>query len=186
MRIVGGQWRGRHLATPKHSGLRPTSERVREAVFDILAHGAQDFSYTGARTIDLFAGTGALGLEALSRGAAFCLFIDIDAHARGLIRANIEALGLGGITKVFRRDATQLGPAGNRGGYTLAVLDPPYGGGFGEKALLSLHHGQWLASGAVVVLEERADISCDLPPPFAPFDRRIYGDTQVLFGRFVP
>jgi 16S rRNA (guanine966-N2)-methyltransferase len=126
MRIVGGKFRGRPLATPAHEGTRPTSDRVREAVFNILAHGIEDFSFDGVKVLDLFAGTGALGLEALSRGAAFCLFVEEDAEARGLIRRNVEALGLTGVTKIFRRDATDLGEAGNRGDAGLVFLDPPY------------------------------------------------------------
>src|SRR6516162_4646862 len=127
MRIVGGQFRGRLLAGPAHVGLRPTSDRVRQAVFDILQHGIPDFQIEGANVLDLFAGTGALGLEALSRGARFCLFVEDNANARALIRANIEALGLTGATKIFRRSALDLGPAGRRGKFSLLFVDPPYG-----------------------------------------------------------
>ena len=151
MRIVGGEFRGRPIAAPNHAGLRPTSDRVREAIFNVLAHGIADFSLDGAKVLDLFAGTGALGLEALSRGAHFCLFIETDVEARGLIRQNVEALGLTGRTRVFRRDATDLGPAGNRGGFTLAFADPPYGKGLGEQALAAAATGGWLAPNAIVV-----------------------------------
>ena len=184
MRIVAGRLRGRPLATPDDKSVRPTSDRVREAMFNILAHGIADFDLVGARVIDLFAGTGALGLEALSRGAAFCLFVDESAEARALIRRNVEAFGLTGETKIFRRDATDLGEAGARGGsYTLAFADPPYGKGLGERALSALVSGKWISSGAVVVLEERADAAIAVPPGFSDIDRRTYGDTQVLFLR---
>ena len=186
MRIVGGQFRGRPLATPRHEGLRPTSDRVREAVFNILAHGVPDVTLAGAKVMDLFAGTGALGLEALSRGAGFCLFIDHDAEARGLIRRNIEVLGLGGATRIFRRDATDLGPAGHRGGFSLVFVDPPYERGLGEKALASAAAGGWLRPGAVAVLEERAEADVALPAEFTAFDRRTWGDTQAIFARFMP
>lgn len=183
MRIVGGRFRGRALAAPKHEGLRPTSDRVRESVFNILAHGIADFSLEGLRVIDLFAGTGALGIEALSRGAAYCLFVEEAPEARALIRTNVEALGLTGATRIFRRDATDLGPAGNMEPYGLAFLDPPYGRGLGERALAVLREGTWLQPGAVVVLEERADAEVALPEGFSELDRRSWGDTQVVFGR---
>lgn len=183
MRIVGGSLRGRNLATPAHEGLRPTSDRVRESVFNILAHGVDGFSLEGARVIDLFAGTGALGIEALSRGAAYCLFVEESADARALIRRNVEAFGLQGVTRIFRRDATELGPAGNIEPFTLAFLDPPYGKGLGERALASLQGGGWLAPGAVVVLEERADAAVQLPGQIEQTDLRKYGDTQILIGR---
>jgi 16S rRNA (guanine966-N2)-methyltransferase len=183
MRIIGGKFRGRPLASPSHDGLRPTADRVREAVFNVLLHGVEDFDLAGARVIDLFAGTGALGLEALSRGAAFSLFVEEDADARALIRQNIEALGLTGATKIFRRDATDLGPAGNIEPFTLAFLDPPYGKGLGGRALAALAGGKWLAPGAIVVVEESAKAVVTLPPGFAEVDRRVWGDTQVVFAR---
>ncbi|WP_295556086.1 16S rRNA (guanine(966)-N(2))-methyltransferase RsmD [uncultured Hyphomicrobium sp.] len=184
MRVVGGTFRGRALAAPQHEGLRPTSDRVREAVFNILMHGVPDFSVEGVRVIDLFAGTGALGIEALSRGAAYCLFVEEAPEARALIRTNIEAMGLTGATRIFRRNATDLGPAGNMEPYGLAFLDPPYGRGLGEKALAVLRDGGWLAPGAVVVLEERASADVVLPDGFTEIDRRSWGDTQAVFGGF--
>ncbi|MFZ4808248.1 MAG: 16S rRNA (guanine(966)-N(2))-methyltransferase RsmD [Hyphomicrobiaceae bacterium] len=183
MRIVAGRLRGRPIATPAHDGLRPTSDRVRESLFNILAHAIPGFELDGAKVIDLFAGTGALGLEALSRGAAFCLFVEDDADARALIRRNVEDFGLSGVTKIFRRDATSLGPAGSRGGMTLAFLDPPYGKGLAEKALVALTEG-WLATGAVVAVEERADVTVAPPAGFTALDHRVYGETQVLLLRF--
>jgi 16S rRNA (guanine966-N2)-methyltransferase len=134
--------------------------------------------------LDLFAGTGALGLEALSRGAGFCLFVEDSAEARALIRRNVEALGLGGLTKIFRRDATALGPAGQRGGHTLAFLDPPYGRGLAERALAAAAAGGWLAPGAIAVIEERKGVALALPAGFEPIDRRRWGDTEVTFARY--
>jgi len=186
MRVVGGKFRGRALASPDHEGLRPTADRVREAVFNILLHGIADFEIEGARVIDLFAGTGALGIEALSRGAAYCLFVEEAVEARALIRTNVEAMGLTGVTRIFRRDATDLGAAGNIEPFALAFLDPPYSKGLGEEALASLQEGGWLAPGAVVVLEERESASVELPSGFAEIDRRSYGEAQVIFGRYSP
>ncbi len=184
MRIVGGTLRGRGIAGPKHEGLRPTSDRVRESLFNILAHGVADFSLAGARVIDLFAGTGALGLEAISRGATFCLFVDTEPEARALIRANVEAFGLTGVTRIFRRDATDLGPAGTVAPFNLAFLDPPYEQGMAERALVALAEGGWLVAGAVVVVEERASAEVALPRGFSQPDRRTYGDTQILIARY--
>jgi 16S rRNA (guanine966-N2)-methyltransferase len=183
MRVVGGTYRGRALATPQHEGLRPTSDRVRESVFNILLHGVQDFSLDGVRVIDLFAGTGALGIEALSRGAGYCLFVEEAPEARALIRTNVEAMGLTGATRIFRRDATDLGPAGNMERYGLAFLDPPYGKGLGEKGLIALRDGNWLLPGAVIVLEERESADVQLPEGYEELDRRGWGDTQAIFAR---
>lgn len=184
MRIVAGKFRGRALATPGHEGLRPTSDRVRESIFNILAHGIADFSLPGARVIDLFAGTGALGLEALSRGAGYCLFIEESAEARALVRRNVEAFGLTGETRIFRRDACDLGPAGNMQPFSLAFLDPPYGKGQAAAALGCLGDGAWLTPGAVCVVEDRAGASLDRPTGYAALDQRTWGDTQVHFLRW--
>jgi 16S rRNA (guanine966-N2)-methyltransferase len=184
MRIVGGTLRGRPIVSPRHAGLRPTADRVRESLFNILAHGVEGFALESARVIDLFAGTGALGLEAVSRGAAFCLFVDNEADARALIRTNIETFGLIGITRIFRRDATDLGPAGTMAPFNLAFLDPPYEKGLSEKALSALSEGGWLVPGAIIVLEERAGSAVSLPSGFTEIDRRTYGDTQILIARF--
>jgi 16S rRNA (guanine966-N2)-methyltransferase len=184
MRIVGGQFRGRALATPGDDRTRPTSDRVRESVFNILAHGIDRFTIEGVRVLDLFAGTGALGVEALSRGATYCLFVEEDADARGTIRRNVEAFGLTGVTKIFRRDAITLGPAENRGKFGLVFLDPPYGKGLAERALASAVAGAWLAPDAVAVIEERKGVIITLPASFAALDQRTWGDTQVMFARF--
>ena len=186
MRIVSGKFRGRAIASADQDGLRPTSDRVRESLFNILAHSFDDFDLTGARVIDLFAGTGALGLEAMSRGASFCLFVEDGPEQRGLIRTNVEAFGLGGVTRLFRRSATDLGLAGTMAPFSLAFLDPPYGKGLGEKCLISLSSGNWLVPGALIALEERASVEITWPGGFVPFDHRTYGDTQVNFARFSP
>ena len=155
MRIVGGEFRGRPLAAPRSQDIRPTTDRTREAVFNVVAHRFAD-RLSGARVLDLFAGTGALGLEAMSRGAAFCMFIEESAEGRGRIRTNVEAFGLTGRTKIFRRDATRLGEAGNIQPFGLVFADPPYGRGLGEMALGSARSGGWLVPGALCVVEEAA------------------------------
>jgi 16S rRNA (guanine966-N2)-methyltransferase len=184
MRVVAGRLRGRALASPEQGGTRPTSDRVRESLFNILAHGIAGFDIEGARVIDLFAGTGALGIEALSRGAAFCLLVDNGAEARGLIRRNVEALALTGVTKIFRRDASDLGPAAQMGQFGLSFLDPPYGRGLGDKALASLAQGGWLLPGAIVALEERAGTEIVLPAGYDEIERRTWGDTMVVLVRW--
>src|SRR6516225_4723654 len=162
MRIVGGRLRGRALAAPTSQAIRPTVDRLREALFNILVHAHGD-PVTGARVLDLFAGTGALGLEALSRGAAFALFIDDAAEARALLRENVAALGLGGVTRIFRRDARKLGPAHPVEPFSLAFLDPPYGRGLAEAALSSAHAGGWLTPDAMIVVEEAASAAFAAP-----------------------
>jgi 16S rRNA (guanine966-N2)-methyltransferase len=182
MRIVGGRLGGRTLAAPKSQNVRPTSDRLRESLFNILAHGYGD-PITGARVLDLFAGTGALGLEAMSRGAAVALLIDDGAEARALIRQNVEALGLGGVTRVFRRDATRLGAVHPNEPFGLVFLDPPYRKGLAERALASLRDGGWLAPDALVVVEEAADAGFAAPEGFAEIERRRYDDTELMFLR---
>lgn len=182
MRIVGGAHRGRALSGPRSQAIRPTSDRLRESVFDILAHRFGD-PVTGAAVVDLFAGTGALGLEALSRGATRALFVDDGAEARALLRANIETLGLGGVTRVFRRDATKIGAAPAGEVFSLAFLDPPYGKGLAAPALRALVEGGWLAPGSIVVIEEAADAAVELPAGLEQEDARRYGETQFVFAR---
>jgi len=184
MRIVGGRLGGRTLASPHSQAIRPTADRLRESLFNILVHAYGDPA-AGARVLDLYAGTGALGLEALSRGAAFALFVDDAAEARALLRENIAALGLGGITRIFRRDATRLGPAHPLEPFSLAFLDPPYGKGLAEKALASARAGGWLAQGALIVVEEAADAAFTSPEGFEEVERRRYDDTEVAFLRSV-
>jgi 16S rRNA (guanine966-N2)-methyltransferase len=183
MRIVGGRFRGRALAGPKSDAIRPTSDRLRETIFNILAHSYGD-PVAGARVLDLFAGSGAMGLEALSRGAAFALFVDDGAPARGLIRENVEALGVGGATRLFRRDATRMGAAAPNAPFSLVFCDPPYGRDLAPRALAACAAGGWLAPGALVVVEEAQGIEVSLPAGFEDLDRRDYGETAVVFGRF--
>lgn len=182
MRIVGGRLRGRALTAPKTQAIRPTADRLRESLFNILIHAYGD-PVTGARVLDLFAGTGALGLEALSRGAAFTLFVDDGAEARALLRANVEALGLGGVTKIFRRDATKLGAVHPNEPFSLVFADPPYGKGLAEKALISARAGGWLAPDALIVVEESKTAGFKAPQGFQEMERRAYDDTEVVFLR---
>jgi len=180
MRIVGGTFRGRPLAAPADQTIRPTSDRVREAVFNVLEHGLGE-ELQGARVLDLFAGTGALGLEALSRGASFCVFVEQSAEGRGLIRSNIEAMGLEGCTRILRRDATRLGIAGTVAPFGLVFADPPYGRGLGEAALDSARRGGWMRPGALCLVEEAAAAIFVPGEGFEIVDERRYGDTVMRF-----
>jgi 16S rRNA (guanine966-N2)-methyltransferase len=182
MRVVGGRLRSRPLAGPKSDAVRPTADRLREALFNILAHSYGD-PITGARVLDLFAGTGALGIEAISRGAAYALFVDEGVEARALLRHNVEALGLGGVTRIFRRDATNLGPAHPLEPFSLVFLDPPYGKGLAEKALIAAREGGWLQPDALVVVEEAAEAAFKAPEGFRELERRQYDDTEFVFLR---
>lgn len=185
MRIVGGKFRGKALLSPTDDSIRPTSDRARESMFNILASRI-GVHLDGVKVLDLFAGTGALGLEAISRGATGAVFVDTGAEARGLIRDHIEAFGIAGFAKLLRRDATALGPAGTMGPFDLVFLDPPYAKGLGEQALVSLRAGAWLASEATIVLEESSEIELALPPGFEIDDRREYGAAAVHFIRAIP
>ncbi len=178
MRIIGGAHKGRAIHAPQGTIARPTTDRVRESLFNILEHGPSPPA--GARVLDLFAGSGALGLEALSRGAAMALFVDENTGARGAIRQNIETLGLTGSTKVFRRDATKLGerPAGIQP-FDLIFCDPPYRSGLGEIALARAAEGRWLAPGAIAVLERSGMEDAAPPAGFTVMDERRYGDTVL-------
>lgn len=183
LRIVGGKFRGRDILGPTTGDTRPTSDRVRESIFNILAHGIADFTLEDARVMDVFAGTGALGLEAISRGAKFCLFVEESAEARGIIRKNTDACGVIGQCKIWRRDATDLGPSAPQSPFTLVFADPPYNKCLGEKALDSLVQGGWLAPGAIVVLEENAKAVVGDVDGVTLIDERAYGDTQVRIYR---
>jgi 16S rRNA (guanine966-N2)-methyltransferase len=184
MRIVGGRFGGRPLVGPKPGigTIRPTSDRLRESLFNVLAH-AYDEAVEGARVLDLFAGTGAMAFEALSRGAEFALMVDDGAEARGLIRENQMALGLAGLSRIYRRDATKLGPIGPMPPFGLVFCDPPYRKGLGEKALVSARDGGWLETDALVILEEAAGVEIAVPEGFAMVERREYGETQVALLR---
>ena len=179
MRIVGGRLKGRTLLTPSSRAIRPTSERLRELIFDILEHRFPG-QIEGARVVDLFAGTGALAIEALSRGARFGLFVDNGSEARALLRANVEALALGGVTRIWRADATKLGSAPKGGPFALAFLDPPYGEGLAGPALYSLIQGGWLEPNALCVVEEAAKAEVVAPVGLALIDERTYGDTKIM------
>jgi 16S rRNA (guanine966-N2)-methyltransferase len=178
MRIVGGRLKGRVLAAPWSRAVRPTSERLRESIFDILEHRYPGH-VEGARVVDLFAGSGALAIEALSRGARFALFVDNGPEARALLRANVEAMGLGGVTRIWRADAARLGDAPAGGPFRLAFLDPPYGLGLVGPALTALVEGGWLEPGALCVVEEAAKAVIASPSGLALVDDRTYGDTRI-------
>ncbi len=181
MRISGGEFKGRVLAAPPGRDTRPTAQRTREAIFNILEHNNW-CTLKGARVIDLFAGSGALGFEALSRGAEFCLFVENNAAARGVIRDNIEILGLFGSTRIHRRDATQLGkkpaPLGER--FNLVFLDPPYHKGLGENTLAELIKGNWLSPGSCAIFECAADENPQIQG-WDILDERPYGAAKILF-----
>ncbi len=180
MRVVAGRYRGHRLVAPAGRTTRPTSDRLRETVFDILAHrfGLPDVA---TRVLDLFAGSGALGLEALSRGAAFALFVDNAAPARAAIRGNVEALALTGVTRIFRRDATRLGPVGTMPSFHLVFVDPPYGRGLAEAALAAGIAGGWFAPGATIVVEDAADAPPPQVPGLDPLLERRVGDSALRF-----
>jgi len=183
MRIVAGTLKGRGIVVPKGDDLRPTSDRVREAIFNVLAHGIDDFELAGATVLDLFAGTGALSFEALSRGAHSAVLVEISPSARAAIQENVANLGVGGITRIFRRDATSLGKAQGRERFSLVLADPPYGKGLAETALASALAGGWLEPRAIVVVEESAETPFAPPSPLVEIDRRQYGGTTVVFAR---
>jgi 16S rRNA (guanine966-N2)-methyltransferase len=182
VRVVGGRLRGRTLATPQSTAIRPTADRLRESLFNILIHAYGD-AISRARVLDLFAGTGALGIEALSRGAAFALFVDDGAEARALLRENVATLGLGGTSRIFRRDATKLGAAHPLEPFSLVFLDPPYGHGLAERALVSAQAGGWFAPGALIVVEEAAGAAFAAPERVDEIERRRYDDTELIFLR---
>lgn len=180
MRVTGGTFRGRNLVEPPDNRVRPTSDKVRQAIFNILAHNDFGFELEGAKVIDLFAGTGALGIEALSRGAAFALFVDDSAESRGLIRTNVEALSLTGVTKIWRRDARDLGPmaAGAGGPFQLAFLDAPYRKDLTLPGMQSLRAGGWMSDGGIVIAETGEDESLDAEG-FRLLSSRSYGETAL-------
>ncbi|WOI52713.1 16S rRNA (guanine(966)-N(2))-methyltransferase RsmD [Parvularcula sp. LCG005] len=185
MRIVGGQFKGRPIVAPKGTGTRPTTDRTRESVFNILMH-RDDVELEGVRIIDLFAGSGALGFEAMSRGGSFCLFVETAASARGAIRDNQEALQLNGATRIHRRSATSLGakPGGLGEAFTIAFLDPPYGQDLVDPALSELVAGGWMAPGALAVVEQgKAEAAADLAGIIL-VDERVFGDSIVRFYQF--
>ena len=183
MRIISGKFRGLSLSTPKDERVRPTSDRVREALFNVIAHNdfGIDFSLNGVRVLDLYAGTGALGLEALSRGASFVMFVDDHFESRALIRRNVEAAHATGATKIWRRDAAVLGdiPSNAGGVFGLVFIDPPYRKGLADRSLASLVAGNWLAERCLLVVETAEEEALDVPPSLELEDDRNYGDTRV-------
>jgi 16S rRNA (guanine966-N2)-methyltransferase len=185
VRITGGTLRGRNLAAPKDASVRPTSDKVRQALFNILMHNdfGVGFMLDGARVADIFAGTGALGVEALSQGASFCLFVDDNAESRALIRENVEAFGLTGVSKIWRRDATDLGPmnTGSGGPFDLVFMDAPYRKNLTLPALSALRDGAWLARDAIIIAETAEDEAAIDALGYRQIDSRIYGETRVEF-----
>jgi len=183
MRIVAGNLRGRAIVAPEGQGTRPTSDRARQALFNVLEHASWAGSLNGARVMDLFAGSGALGFEAMSRGAAFCVFVETDDGARGAIRENADAYGVMGATRVHRRSAIELGvrPGSDGEAFDIAFLDPPYGKGLGEQALQRLLEGGWLKPEALVVFERGSDEPEIDTPGYERLDARDYGAARVLF-----
>ena len=188
MRIVAGSLKGRNIVAPEGQGTRPTSDRARQAVFNVLEHAAWAEPLDGLRVMDVYAGSGALGFEAISRGAAFCLFVETDEDARGAIRENADAYGVMGRTRVHRRSATDLGvrPGSDGEAFELAFLDPPYRKGLGEQTLTRLLEGNWLKPGAVVVFERGSDEPEIDTPGYERLDARAYGAARVLFLRASP
>ncbi|MBO9097405.1 MULTISPECIES: 16S rRNA (guanine(966)-N(2))-methyltransferase RsmD [unclassified Rhizobium] len=185
MRIVGGEFRGRSLAVPKSNAIRPTADRTRESLFNILSHAYPE-AIDATRMMDLFAGTGAVGLEGASRGCRHVLFVESSVEGRGLLWENIDALGLHGRTRMLRRDATDLGSVGNLEPFDFLFADPPYGHGLGEKAFAAAADGGWLVPGALAILEERADIVVNVPPAYMLLEVRTFGDSKMHFFRYQP
>ncbi len=183
MRIVAGKHRGRRIAAPPGESVRPTSERAREALFNILAHGRFGPApvFEDARVLDVFAGTGAFGLEALSRGARFATFIEKDREARDALAANIKTLGESARTRLLAVDATE--PPRPDGPYDLAFLDPPYRSGLAGPALEALMRGGWLAPHALVIVELAAREDFDRPDRFVLLEERRYGAGRLIFMR---
>ena len=183
MRVIGGRLRGRNIAGPSTQAIRPTQDRLRESLFNILMH-AYENPMLDARVLDLYAGTGALGIEAVSRGAKFTLFVDNGSEARALLRDNVESLGLGGVTKVYRRDASDPGPAHPVEPFSLVFIDPPYRMKLAEKSLGALRDGGWLVPDALVVVEEAKDAEFVAPEGYEELERRAYDETEFTFLRY--
>jgi len=184
MRITGGKLGGRRLIAPEDASVRPTSDRTRQALFNILRHKdfGIEFTLENAAVLDLFAGTGALGIEALSQGARWCLLVDDSADSRAIQRENVEALGLTGATRIWRRDATDLGPLGPSAGgpFNLVFLDPPYRKDLIPRALASLKDGGWLADKALLIAETNTSEDFETTG-FTLLDERDYGETRLRF-----
>lgn len=188
MRVVAGRLKGRALVAPEGHGTRPTSDRARQAIFNVLEHAAWAEPLGGMRVMDLYAGSGALGFEAISRGAVFCLFVETDEAARGAIRENADACNVMGATRVHRRSAVDLGtrPGSDGEAFDMAFLDPPYRQGLGEQTLTRLLEGGWLKPGALVVYERCSDEPEIDTPGYQRLDARDYGAARVLFLKADP
>lgn len=180
MRIIAGKFRGQPLTSPSDDSVRPTSDRIRESMFSILSSKLSP-NFDGIIVLDLFAGTGALGFEALSRGASFATFVDTGAEARGLVRGHIEDFGVGGVTKLLKRDATDMGKKGTHVPANLVFCDPPYAKKYGERALKNAFEGGWFAPDALIVLEEKRGQEINLDPQFELQETRSYADTDIHF-----
>ena len=184
MRIIAGNFRGRALASvgkgDAGAHLRPTTDRVRESLFNVLTGGAYDDPITDARVLDLFAGTGALGLEALSRGAAHVRFVENGRKAQSLIQQNIDICRAQADTSIFRNDARRL-RQNKEAPYDLVFLDPPYGKALGELAIKAALQGGWIAKDALIVWEDSAAI--EVPDALELLDQRKYGDTRIYILR---
>lgn len=183
MRIVGGSLRGRRLQSPKDQLIRPTTDRNRESLFNILNHRFSE--QLQGRVLDVFAGTGALGLEALSRGASNVVFIEKSNQGASLIQQHIESFGVGGSAKLLRRDATRPGKFGGEQPFDLVFADPPYGKKLGEKAINALRQNDWLAADALIVLEEKKGALPGHLNDFTLLDQRSFGETEIGFYQFV-
>jgi 16S rRNA (guanine966-N2)-methyltransferase len=169
---------------PKGQSVRPTADRARQALFNVLEHAPWGVGiWQGVRVIDGFAGSGALGLEALSRGAAFCLFVDPDRAARTAIEANLTRLTCGDRARVLGQDMTRLGARGGEAAFDLAFLDPPYGSGLAESALATLGDGGWLSPGALAVVERGEGEGALEAAGFGLLDERTWGKARVTFLR---
>ncbi|HEV2301065.1 MAG TPA: 16S rRNA (guanine(966)-N(2))-methyltransferase RsmD [Stellaceae bacterium] len=184
MRIVGGRHRGRRILAPPGEAVRPTGDRAREALFNILSHGkyaAAGPPFAEARILDAFAGTGAVGLEALSRGAAAAVFIERDPGALAALRRNVEALGEAGRASIMAIDATHPRHAAEP--CALAFLDPPYQSGLAAPALLALAEAGWLDAGALAIVELAAREAFAPPAGFSLIEERVYGAARLVFLR---
>jgi len=182
MKIVSGRLRGRNIATPTGRNTRPTSNQTRESIFNILGHADWSAPLDGAIAADIFAGSGALGLEAVSRGADFCLFVETEPKARAAIRTNIEKMGLFGCTRLHRHDATKLkiAPGNLRGAFTHIFMDPPYNKGLWRPVLSRLARQNLIADNGVIILEVSAEEEINLSG-YEILDERIWGAAKVLF-----
>jgi 16S rRNA (guanine966-N2)-methyltransferase len=183
MRVIGGKLKGRVLKGPSSDAIRPTSDRLRETIFDIIMHSFAD-AIINAKVIDVFAGTGAIAIEALSRGASAATLVDDSAKACALIRQNLAALDLGGMGRLIRRDARKLGASPDGELYDFVFLDPPYGKGLIEPSLIALREGRWLKPGTLIVMEEATTQEIRLPSGFLAIKTRVFSDTKITFASF--